>query len=127
MNWRFWKRKSETLGQQGERIAAENLQQLGYVILERNAKLGRYEIDLIAREGDTIAFVEVKTRRDNSFLPPEVNVHQTKQRHLIHAAHTYRARKHIDDCYYRFDIVTVVLPENKPPEIRLIRNAFPAG
>lgn len=125
MEWRFWKSKTETIGQQGERVAAENLQQLGYVILDRNVKLGRYEIDLIAREGDTVAFVEVKTRRDDSFLRPEVNVHRTKQRHLIRAARTYLAQHPADNFYYRFDIVTVILPEKAPPRIHLIRNAFP--
>ena len=125
MNWRFWK-KSETLGQQGERIAAESLREIGYVILERNVKLGRYEIDIIAQEGDTIAFVEVKTRRDDSFLQPEVNVHRTKRRHLLNAARLYIARNRSENSYYRFDIVSVVLPENEAPRVRLIRNAFPA-
>ena len=125
MNWRFWK-KTETLGQQGERIAAESLCELGYVILDRNVKLGRYEIDLIAQEGDTIAFVEVKTRRDDSFLRPETNVHQKKRQHLLNAARLYIAHNRSENLYYRFDIVSVVLPENEAPRVRLIRNAFPA-
>ena len=63
-----------TLGQRGERFAARQLRRWGYRVLERNVRLGRYEIDIIAREGNTIAFVEVKTRRSADVASPEVNV-----------------------------------------------------
>lgn len=122
---RLWRRKPRlSLGEQGERLAAKALKKAGYKILERNAKLGRFEIDIIARDADTVAFVEVKTRRTGDPIRPEDNVGWTKQRHIALAADQW-IRRHGDDAtYYRFDIVSIVLPEDAPPEIEIIREAF---
>ena len=113
-----------SLGQQGEDAAVRHLKRAGYKILERNRFLGRYEIDIIAREGDTVAFVEVKTRRSADPVDPQENVHREKRRRIRAAARRYIQREDRDDVYYRFDIVTVVLPEKGRPEIELIRDAF---
>lgn len=121
----FWrKRTPEPLGKQGENIAVRHLKRAGYRILDRNVKLGRYEIDIIAREGDTVAFVEVKTRRTNTFAEPEANVNHTKQEHIRRAARTYIYRHPEPNTYYRYDIVSVVLPEIGKPAVTLFRNAF---
>lgn len=118
-----WFRRAP-LGRRGERIAARRLRRWGYVILEKNAKIGPYEIDIIAREGDTVAFVEVKTRRAADLAAPEENVTRTKQRHIRAAARRYIGRHGDPDCYYRFDIVSVVLPERGKPAVTLYRDAF---
>ena len=118
-----WFRKPRTLGQQGEDIAARFLKKSGFTILERNVILGRYEIDIIAQEGDTVAFVEVKTRKSDAFAPPEVNVTRKKQIHIRKAAHRYIDKHDDGETYYRFDIVTVVLGDSKP-RVTLFRNAF---
>lgn len=120
----FWRRKRLSLGEQGERIAAKALKRAGYKILERNARLGRYEIDIIAREGDTIAFVEVKTRRTADPIRPEDNVGWKKQRHIASAAEVWIRRNGDDATYYRYDIVSIVLPEDAPAQIEIIREAF---
>jgi len=123
--WRFWRKRAPTpLGQRGEDLAAKHLERAGYRILERNAKLGKFEIDIIAREGDTTAFVEVKTRRSNSFLEPEANVTPAKQRHIRRAAALYIARQNDPAMYYRYDIVSVVLPDEGKPQVTILRDAF---
>ena len=77
------------LGQRGEDAAARYLKRQGYRILERNRVLGRNEIDIIALEGDTIAFVEVRTRKSKSGVLPEDTVGPAKQRQIRRAAKRY--------------------------------------
>ncbi|MDZ4861502.1 MAG: YraN family protein [Candidatus Hydrogenedentes bacterium] len=121
----FWRKRAPVpLGKQGETIAARHLKRAGYRIIAQNAVFGRYEIDIIAREEDTIAFIEVKTRRTNAFLNPEVNVTRTKQQHIRRAATMYCRQNPSTNTYYRFDVVTVVLPEDGKPAVSIIRNAF---
>ena len=100
------------------------MRRAGFRVLERNVEIGRYEIDIIAQEGDTIAFVEVKSRESGDFLPPEANVTPKKQRHIRAAARSYADRRDDPDEYYRFDVVTVVMPARGKPEITLYRDAF---
>lgn len=117
-------RKAKPLGQEGEDLAAKALKHDGYTILERNAYLGRYEIDIIAREGDTVAFVEVKTRRREDIASPEANITSVKQSHLLRAARIYTSRAEDSEAYYRFDVVSILLPEKGRPRITIFRDAF---
>jgi putative endonuclease len=87
-------------------------------------RLGRNELDIIARDGDTIVFVEVRTRRVEDPVPPEDTVGPTKMRHLHAAADWYIARHPSEKTYYRFDIVSVILPDQGPPAITHFPNAF---
>jgi len=119
-----WPRRSRTLGQQGEDIVAWWLRWRRFRILGRNVQLGRYEIDIIARKGDTVVFVEVKTRRDDTVASPEENVTATKRRHIRAAAHTYIAAQGDSHCYYRFDIASVVVPERGKPVVTYYPDAF---
>lgn len=121
----FWRKRAvEPLGKQGESIAARHLKRAGYKILTKNAVCGKYEIDIIARDGDTIVFVEVKTRRSNAFLDPEANITPAKQLHLRRAAAVYCHQNPSATMYYRFDVVTVVLPETGKPNVTIFPNAF---
>jgi putative endonuclease len=113
------------LGERGEDLAAKYLRRAGFTILERNAHLGRFEIDIIAQTGDTIAFVEVKTRRDTTIAQPEDNVGHTKRRHIRHAAHRYIQEHDNPDMYYRFDIASILIPPDGEPEITYFPDAFP--
>jgi len=117
-------RRGETLGQQGERLATRYLKRHGFTILDRNAHFGKYEIDIIALDGDTTAFVEVKTRRTNDPVPPEENVNYHKQQHIIRAARQYIARENNAEMYYRFDILAIVIPGSGKPEYTLFKDAF---
>jgi putative endonuclease len=121
----LFRRDDRTLAQRGEDLAAKYLRKQGYRILERNTRYGRNEVDIIAQEGDTVAIVEVKTRRSDDPVHPSENVNATKQDHLRRAAHRYIAEKGDDETYYRFDVVSIVWPEGDKPTVTLYRNAFP--
>lgn len=114
------------LGQQGEAYAAAFLEQRGYQIVAANFSLPvgrslrgaivRAEIDLVAYDGPTLCFIEVKTRSSDWFAPPQVNIDRRKQRQISRAARSYRRMFGLEDVAYRFDVVTVVLPPEHAPE-----------
>jgi putative endonuclease len=110
------------LGRSGEDRAAKHLASLGYRILERNYRIAQGEIDLIALDGDTIVFVEVKTRKSDAFGAPELAVDLRKQDHLIKAALVYLKRKRLSQMPCRFDVVAIA--DAGREQIALIRNAF---
>jgi putative endonuclease len=121
-----------SLGNLGESYAAAYLDQLGYHIVAANFTLpvGRNrrgaiinaEIDLIAYEGDTLCFIEVKTRSSDWFAPPEVNVDLRKRRQITRAARVYRQMLGIENDPHRYDVVTVIINDDSPLQIELLRN-----
>jgi|SRR5215213_4003738 len=123
---------TSSLGQLGETYAAAYLEQLGYRLVAANFTLpvGRNlrgaivnaEIDLVAYDGNTLCFVEVKTRASDWFAPPQVNVDLRKRRQITRAARAYRQMLSIKDEPYRYDVVTVVLAGGATPQIELLRN-----
>jgi putative endonuclease len=113
------------LGQRGERAAARHLKRQGMRILVRGYRTKRGEIDLIARDGETLVFVEVKSRRQG--VPAEA-VTAEKQRRITNAALEFMRRFGALDLRSRFDIVAIVWPDDRsPPRIEHIRNAFEAA
>lgn len=96
------------LGQEGERLALQHLQSLGYTILENNWTFGKEEIDIIARTGNELVIVEVKTRNSAFFGEPHEFVSKSKQNHMIRAAHAY-VQKHDLDVEVRFDVIGIIL------------------
>jgi putative endonuclease len=113
----------QAVGKAGEEAAVQYLRQHGYRILERNYRCRYGEIDLIARDGSMLAFVEVKTRRSQKYGPPAAAVTFQKQRHLIKASQTYLMQRKKTDETCRFDVVTVDM-EAQHPHIELIKDAF---
>lgn len=109
----------KTLGSLGETIAARFLEQQGYKILQENWRCALGEIDLVAQDQDTLVFVEVKSRTNAEFGPPELSVTPAKQRKLIRLALAYTKRYGIKDKCLRFDVVAI-----KPEGPELIRDAF---
>ncbi len=91
------------MGVRGENFAARFLRAQGYRILDRNVQLGKYEIEIIAQDGDTIAFVEVKTRETTDPVKPEENVDREKQRRIIAGARKYLTEQDDPEMYYRFE------------------------
>ncbi len=114
--------KHNILGKKGEEIAARYLAGKGYKILERNWRFGRDEIDIIAKDKETIVIIEVKTRSTDYFGRPEEAVTQRKQEFLIRAAEEYIIQKETDN-ELRFDIFTVIIEKQKQT-IRHIEDAF---
>lgn len=110
----------------GERVAERTLARKGHRILGRRVRVGRRdELDLVTRDGDTIVFVEVKTRRSEEFARPAEAIGHAKRRALSRAALRYVARLRERPAYLRFDVVEVVgHPSGPEPEVRHIENAF---
>lgn len=111
------------LGREGEALAAAYLGKKGYKILERNWRSGHSEIDLIARKGDIIVFVEVKTRKNADFGFPEDRVDAAKERFLARGAHDYLENNGLDN-EIRFDIISIIKAAGQVPEIYHIPDAF---
>lgn len=121
----WWTRTPKLpLGARGERLAARYLWLRGYTILERNLRLGKNEIDLLARKGDTVVFVEVKTRLRSEASAPEDSVGPTKQQHIRNAARVYLAKQETPGTYYRFDVISVVVPDTGKAQITHFPDAF---
>ena len=112
---------SRVLGAQAESVAAAHLQRSGYRIVARNVTARRGELDLVAIDGDTLCFVEVRARRAAAFGAAEETVGPVKRRRLIAAARVFLARWRDPSMPCRFDVVAV-----EPDGIRLIKNAFDA-
>ncbi|HOP08302.1 MAG TPA: YraN family protein [candidate division Zixibacteria bacterium] len=94
--------------QKYEKLASEYLKQHGFDILAANWRSGRYEIDLIARKGKQVVFVEVKSVRDVSFGHPAERVDVKKTINLTRAAQAYVIEKSLSDCDLRFDVITFI-------------------
>ncbi len=117
---------TKRIGDRGEEEAAAYLEQKGYVILERQYRTPLGEIDLIARDGRTLAFVEVKTRRNERFGSPSSAVGWEKQRRIIRAAMWYMNQRQGDVPPCRFDVVEVYAPPEGAWKVRHLENAFEA-
>lgn len=123
---------SSSLGALGESYAAAYLEQLGYRLVAANFTLpvGRNrrgavvnaEIDLLAYDGDTLCFIEVKSRSSDWFAPPQANVDLRKRRQVTRAARAYRRMLGLEDQPFRYDVVTVLLANDSTPQIELLRN-----
>lgn len=112
-------------GERGEDRAEALLKKHGYRIIERNYRCARGEIDIVARDGDTIAFVEVKTRSSEDFGGPKHGVDSRKQRKLTEVAEHYIAERGIRDTDLRFDVVSIVVKDGAY-KTELIKDAFEA-
>lgn len=113
------------VGREGEALAANFLQQKGYEIVDRNWRYGPKEIDIVARDGDTMVFVEVKTRSTLAFELPQEAVTKKKMKNLVEAADAYMIQNNID-LEGRFDIVAV-LNGNPPKVIEHLEGAWQAN
>lgn len=99
----------QKLGRWGEGVAATHLEAAGLTIVERNWRCARGEIDLVAREDDTLVFVEVKTRRGRSLGLPEEALTPAKAQRLVMLAEMYLADHELPDISWRIDLVAVEL------------------
>ncbi|HVF86440.1 MAG TPA: YraN family protein [Pyrinomonadaceae bacterium] len=126
------------LGRRGESLAAAHLERAGYRLVASNFELpvGRNsrgalvyaEIDIVAYDGATLCFVEVKTRASDWYAAPEANVDLRKQRQITRAARVYRRTFGLYNASCRYDVVSVILPpadasgDAPPPRLELLRN-----
>jgi len=106
-----------------EERAEQFLEDKGYMIVGRDVRTRRSDLDIVARDGDTTVFVEVKARNTRDFGGPGAFIDERKQRKLISAAKEYLVRKGLTSSPCRFDAVLFYTGVN-PPEIEHIENAF---
>ena len=114
------------LGTRGENLACQFLKRSGYKILYRNFR-GRTggEIDVVCRDGDTLVFVEVKTRTGEDFGRPIEAIDREKRKRLSRGGLAWLRLLNDPDILFRFDVVEVIIAEGAEPRLELIKNAFP--
>lgn len=112
------------LGKEGEEEAVQCLLQKGYIILHRNWRAGKKELDIVAMDNQqkTLVVVEVKTRKNRLFGEPEEAINDTKIRRIVSSTDTY-LRKFAIDLPVRFDIIAIV-GEKPPFQIEHLEDAF---
>lgn len=110
-------------GNFGEQLAQKHLKEKGYMILDTNWRAGRNEIDIIAKFGEHLCFVEVKLRENTWAGAPFSFVGKQKQRSIIRAADRYIRSKDLGDLQIRFDIVSII-HNSKYTEIEHLEDAF---
>ncbi|MFC2083484.1 YraN family protein [Bacteroidota bacterium] len=114
---------NQSIGGKGEEIACKYLQEKGYRIIERNYRFGHGEIDIIAKDKEILVFIEVKTRNNLTFGPPELAITLNKQRQIKKIASSYLYSKNIDNTDCRIDVIGILITK-KNPVINHIENAF---
>lgn len=117
-----WK---QFVGELGESLAAKALRRSGLKVLYRNYRAPKGgEVDLVCREGQDLVFVEVKTRRSLDFGRPVDAVDAKKQVLLTKGALSWLRELNHPDVKFRFDVVEVLLEDDKPPQVTHLRNVF---
>ena len=117
-----------TLGRFGEEWAIGYLIRLGYTILERNVRFRTGEIDIVARDGEGLVFVEVKSRRSRAFGLPEESITPARYRRLESAIQEYLSRTAPQAEAYRVDLLCIeVGRDGRVGEARLLRGVEPPG
>jgi len=115
---------TKDLGDRGEDLAARFLESAGWAILDRNFRMGRKEIDLVARRGEVVAFVEVKTRSGLGYGHPLEAITWRKRREIQQVAAAWIDRRGRPDDTYRFDAVAVQVRAGGPPLIEHVEDAW---
>ena len=113
----------QKFGKKGESVAVRYLKKQGYRIVEQNYRSKAGEIDIIAREKQSLVFVEVKTRSSRSFGSPKWAITPKKQKVISMAALYYLKMTNQKDVDARFDVVSILL-QGEDTQIELVRNAF---
>jgi putative endonuclease len=113
------------LGKTGEDLACAELERRGYAIVARRYRQRGGEIDVVARDGPTLVFVEVKARETHDFGEAAEAVTAFKQRRIVQLALDYMTRHHVSNCPCRFDVVAIHF-EVEGPAIEVFQNAFGA-
>lgn len=111
-------------GHEGEQIARDYLKAKGYEIVAVNWRKSRFEIDIVARKDEVLAFVEVKTSERDTLGPPQLRVNRAKQRKLAEAASEYIAEISSIPESLRFDVIGILWRKDRDPEITHIESAF---
>src|SRR5262245_1321656 len=117
-SWRRWR------GQHGEQMAVQFLQRQGYHILHQNYRCRGGEVDIVAWDGPTLVFIEVKTKGQALFGAPQAMVDARKQKKIVHVAMVYVQQHQLQDVNVRLDAVPITLLPGMPPEVTHVPGAF---
>ena len=120
-------RARKGLGDRGEKVARQHLKRLGYKILRANYRSRVGEIDLVAEDGDTLVFVEVRTKSGPSFDSPAESIDARKRRKLVAVAQTYLAQHGAENRDWRIDVVAVEMASGGPTSVDVVKNAIEAS
>ena len=114
----------DEVGRRGEDEASQYLRGLGYRIVGRRERVLRGDIDIVALDGRTVVFVEVRSRTDTAHGHPAETVGRVKQRRISELAAAYIRRHKLEDCSVRIDVVAVTFPPGEKPVVEHYQNAF---
>jgi putative endonuclease len=115
------------IGNKGESLAEDYIKRKGYEVIHRNYRCKLGEIDIIAKDGDTIVFIEVRTKQNENFGSPQDSVTSTKISKISKTALSFIQEKNLSGYSYRFDFIAITFSQGKP-NIEHIENAFmPSG
>jgi putative endonuclease len=115
----------QVLGKHGEDLACRELERRGYAIVARRYRRRAGEVDIVARDGGTLVFVEVKARDGRAFGTAAEAVTGLKKRRIVQLARDYMMRHHVTDCPCRFDVVSIHFDAGRPI-VDVFQNAFDA-
>jgi len=118
---------SKKLGILGEDIAANHLAGLGYKVIDRNFRSLHGEVDIVAEDGETLVFIEVKNYSFRSYGSPYSAIVRSKKESIVHAARTYLYRNRVADKACRFDVMAIYWDVEGGRKIELIKDAFRIG
>ena len=112
------------LGKAGEDLACRELRSRGYAVVARRYRTRAGEIDIVARDGGTVVFVEVKTRRTTRFGTPQEAVTWRKRARLRAMATDYLSRHGLTDSPCRFEVVAVTIGDRRRPRLEVVPAVF---
>ncbi len=119
-----WTDPRHLRGLAGEELAKRYLQATGWTVLQHRFRMGRLEVDLVARKGTLVAFVEVKTRWSGAFGSPLLAVTWAKRREIVRVARAWIERHGKPDDAYRFDVIGITISPAGRPVLDHIEDAF---
>jgi len=115
---------TKDLGQFGERLALEKIISQGYKVLDKNFNCKIGEIDIIAKDKETLVFIEVRSKSNKKFGLPQETVNTKKQQRIRRVAEYYLVKNNLQSLNCRFDVVGILWQNNAGPEIEIIKDAF---
>jgi putative endonuclease len=115
---------NKPLGDRGEQLAVEHLERAGWMVLSRNFRIGHREVDLVARRGEVVAFVEVKTRAGLGFGHPLEAITAKKRREIQTVAQVWVERHGRPGDVYRYDAIAVLILAGAEPRIEHVEDAW---
>ncbi|MDX1994158.1 MAG: YraN family protein [bacterium] len=117
-------KSTQDTGRRGEALAAAYLLENGYVILTRNWRSPKGELDIVAKQGETLVFVEVRTRHSLTTETAFASILPAKRTHIVSAVHGYLQQHQLESAPWRVDVVAVALPYRASPIIDHVEDAL---